>query len=364
MSTNRQASRCAFLLGTLLVAACTRTCQQEEPLPGQRHAVPSPVPDAGAPGSAVTEAKPGVRPTVARVSPVDGGAASSAWPSDLPTRWFEVWKDEKGPFVPVDCVGIPLKRMAFRDVPGGQQLTFRTPWDGEDFSLREVVRTADGLELRLAPSNREAPTMRLLYHQGEVGRWLRDGSPLDLHPMEEIDRWRVRQVCIGSPFLEGKTEQEYVDEQLANVTAKTQEFQGRPPTPKLDVVRWGEELLQGLPRDWVELGRQEEQVIQVGCDGVLQSSRLELRAEDGLLVLDQPYLIYAVTRLQRSSAGVRLALVNTLRGTVEQEVEIHYTPGAAEATWSWKILAEADVETRRVLPLATARALPSRRTCE
>ncbi|MBN1206563.1 MAG: hypothetical protein JXB05_16875 [Myxococcaceae bacterium] len=243
---------------------------------------------------------------------------------------------------------------------------FQAPWGGSGFSLREVQRTEAGVVLKLAPSDRKQPTTQLIYQrQGESGgQWLRDDKPLELHPMEQLDRWRVRRVCIGSPFFENTSEQEYVNALLAKPPKPGQEFQGRPPKPKLHVVPWSEGLLRGLPRRWIELSAREEQALQLGCDGVVGNGWLELRAEDGRLVLDQPYLIYAVTEVKQGPDSIRLSLANPLRGTVDETVEIRYIPGAAEATWEWTLLADAEVEKRRVLPLEAARALPQRRVCQ
>ena len=371
MSTNRQASRCAFLLGTLLVAACTRTCQQEEPLPGQRHAVPSPVPDAGAPGSAVTEAKPGVRPTVARVSPVDGGAASSAWPSDLPTRWFEVWKDDKGPFVPVDCANQPIRQMVYRVSFGVQQVVFRDLFRQQGsrayFTLLEVRRKAGITEFDLAETSETRAETRLIHNGREKakGHWLRDGKLLELHPMEELARWRVRRLCAGPPYLEDMTEATYVQEQYERHPERTPEFQGLPAQPAIDIVTWSDEVLRGIPRSWLELMPGDEEAILLGCDGGHLSTLLEFRSEGGVMVLERGNVVYFVRKLSRKPGLVHLSLAKADWGTsVEDEVEIRYEPGASQAQWTWRDVSEASEDTRRGLPWDLVRKLPHRTLCE
>jgi hypothetical protein len=321
-------------------------------------------------GTAGATASPGQAERAPRAPPAPAPAAASKagplWPEDLATRWFEAAQDSKGSFIPVDCADRPLKQLLYREVPGGHEVVFQTPWGGEGFSLREVRRTEKGVELKLAPSEHKQAVTQLVYQReagGQAG-WVRDGKPLAFHPMEEFGRWRVRRVCIGSPFLEGITEEEYVSGLLAKAPKPGQEFQGRPPKPKLELVSWSGSLPEGFPTQWIELAPREEQALQVGCEGVVRSSRLELRNEDGKLVLEQPYLTYAVTQLKRGTNSVRMSLANPLNGTVTEEVEIRHVPGAAEATWAWTTVADAETETRRVLTLDAARALPQRVVCQ
>lgn len=299
-------------------------------------------------------------------APTAASKADTLWPQELATRWFESAQDSKGPFVPVDCADRPLNQLLYREVPGGHEVVFQTPWGGDGFSVREVRRTEKTVELKLAPSDRKQAVTQLVYQRepgGHVG-WMRDGKPLTFHSMEELEQWRVRRVCIGSPSLEGITEQEYVSGLLAKAAKPGQEFQGRPPKPKLELAPWRESLPEGFPTHWIELAPREEQALQVGCAGEVRSSRLELRDEDGKLVLEQPYLTYAVTQVKRGPNSVHLSLANSLNGTVTQEVEIRHVPGTTEATWAWTLTADAETELRHVLTLEAARALPQRVVCQ
>lgn len=238
----------ALLCGALWTIGCSRSEQGTPPSsPPTVAAANSGTAGTAAASPGQAERTPQAPPTPA---PAAASKAGSLWPKDLATRWFEAAQDSKGPFVPVDCADRPLNQLVYREVPGGNQVVFQTPWAGSGFSLREVKRTEQGVEMKLAPSDRKQPTTQLVFQQrghGE-GRWLRDNQPLEFHPMEQLGRWRVRRVCIGSPFLENTSEQEYVSALLAKPPKPGQEFQGRPPKPKLQVVPWSESLLKGLPR--------------------------------------------------------------------------------------------------------------------
>lgn len=91
---------------------------------------------------------------------------------------------------------------------------------------------------------------------------------------------------------------------------------------------------------------------------------LELRNEDGMLVLGARYLTYLVVQARQVPNGLRLSLAMPHEGTVNEEVEIHHTPGAAEATWAWTLVADAETEIRRVMTFEAAQALPRRVACQ
>ena len=129
-------------------------------------------------------------------------------------------------------------------------------------------------------------------------------------------------------------------------------------------VPWSRSTLQGLPEHWVDPGRNAKAQLRVGCDDAWRPGTLELRDDDGQLVLEQGTVVHLVTQLQREAGSVRLTLAEPVRGTAQREVNIRYAAGAPEATWEWKELADAEVLPKRILTLEAARALPRQRVCE
>ena len=350
----------------LLLGACTR-------------AEPKASPDAGMvdAGANATRESAGTATTMASDA---GGActtskmeqvASAHWPEDVPTSWFAVWQDDKGAFVPVDCINLPLRRMVYRQVPGGKQVMFQDMLqEGENRSfyfIRNAQQGVDVVELGLAQASEKKPSTRLVYQrQGEGNaRWLRDGKPIELHPLGELNRWRVRRFCQGTPFLEGTTEAAYIREQYEKHPERTPEIQGWPQKPAVEVASWSTEALEGLSRVWLELMPGDEQVLLSGCDRAFLSPLLEFRQEGDAMVLERGGIPYLVRKLSRESGLLRLSLADAKWGrSIEQEVEIRFEPGASEAKWIWMDVSEASDDTRRGLPLESALKLPRRTICE